>query len=289
MKLFDKRGRNDEMYIGCHLSIAKGYERMALDAVSIEANVFQFFSRNPRGTGNKAIDLRDIENMKTILKENNFGPLLAHAPYILNLSSFKDNTYGMSKAILKEDYEMLNSISIPYFNFHPGNHIGMGIDYGIQRIADALNEIITGNENTMILLETMSGKGTEIGKSFEEIKSIIDRVKYNELIGVCIDTCHLYSAGYDIVNDLDSVIEEFDDIIGLNRLKAIHLNDSMAEFNSNKDRHATIGEGTIGISAIKNIINHPVLKKLPFYLETPNDLIGHKREIELLKGLYDEH
>lgn len=277
------------MYIGCHLSIAKGYEKMALDAVAIKANVFQFFSRNPRGTGNKRVDLEDIENMKTILKENSFGPLLAHAPYILNLGSFKDDTYGMSKAILKEDYEMLNRISIPYFNFHPGNHVGKGIDYGIQRIADALNEIITGNENTMILLETMSGKGTEIGRSFEEIKSIIHRVKYNELVGVCIDTCHLYSAGYDIVNDLEGVIEEFDDIIGLDRLKAIHLNDSMTEFNSNKDRHATIGEGTIGLNAIKNIINHPVFKDLPFYLETPNDLAGHKREIELLKGLYDEH
>ncbi len=277
------------MYIGCHLSVAKGYEKMALDALSIGANVFQFFSRNPRGSSSKAIDLKDVEKMKAILKENNFGPILAHAPYILNLASFNDNTYGMSKSILKVDYEMLNSISIPYFNFHPGNHMGKGIDYGIQRIADALNEIITGNENTMILLETMSGKGTEIGKSFEEIESIIDRVKYNELIGVCIDTCHVYSAGYDIVNDLEGVIDEFDDKIGLNRLKAVHINDSMMEFNSHKDRHATIGEGTIGLNAIENIINHPALRKLPFYLETPNDLNGHRKEIELLKGLYDEH
>jgi len=269
--------------------VAKGYEKMALDALSIGANVFQFFSRNPRGSSSKAIDLKDVEKMKAILKENNFGPILAHAPYILNLASFNDNTYGMSKSILKVDYEMLNSISIPYFNFHPGNHMGKGIDYGIQRIADALNEIITGNENTMILLETMSGKGTEIGKSFEEIKSIIDRVKYNELIGVCIDTCHVYSAGYDIVNDLEGVIDEFDDKIGLNRLKAVNINDSMMEFNSHKDRHATIGEGTIGLNAIENIINHPALRKLPFYLETPNDLNGHRKEIELLKGLYDEH
>lgn len=276
------------MYIGCHLSIAKGYENMALTAVSIGANVFQFFSRNPRGSSHKAIDLKDIENMHTILKENNFGPLLAHAPYILNLASHKDRTYGMSKGILKEDYEMLNSISIPYFNIHLGNHVGKGAEYGIQRIADGLNEIITGNENTMILLETMSGKGTEIGRSFEELRAIIDRVKYNELIGVCLDTCHIYSAGYDIVNGLDEVLEEFDDIIGVDRLKAIHLNDSMMEFNTNKDRHATIGEGTIGLEAIKNIVNHPVLKKLPFYLETPNELEGHKKEIEILKGLYDE-
>lgn len=276
------------MYIGCHLSITKGYERMALNAVSIGANVIQFFSRNPRGASHKALDIEDINNMNIILKENNFGPLLAHAPYILNLASPKDRIYGMSKAILKEDYEILNSISIPYFNFHPGNHLGKGVEYGIQRIADALNEIIKGNENTMILLETMSGKGTEIGRNFEELRAIIDRIKYNELVGICLDTCHIYSAGYDIVNNLDRVLEEFDDIIGLDRLKTIHLNDSMVEFDSKKDRHATIGEGTIGLNAIKNIINHLLLKKLPFYLETPNELEGHKEEIELLKGLYDE-
>lgn len=277
------------MYIGCHLSIAKGYERAARDAVSIGANVFQFFSRNPRGSSNKAFNLEDVDKMNILLKENHFGQLLAHAPYILNLGSYKDSTYGMSKAILKVDYEVLNGIDIPYFNFHPGNHLGKGVDYAIERIADALNEIIIGNENTMILLETMSGKGTEIGRSFKEIKAIIDKVKYSELLGVCVDTCHIYSAGYDIVNDLDGVLEEFDDIIGLEKLKAIHLNDSMMDFGTNKDRHATIGEGTIGLDAIKNMINHPVLKDLPFYLETPNDLHGHKEEIELLKGIYDEH
>jgi len=277
------------MYIGCHLSISNGYENMAKTAVSIGANVFQFFSRNPRGSSSKAIDMEDIDKMQKILKENNFGPILAHAPYILNLASYKGRIYGMSKAILKEDYELLNSIAIPYFNFHPGNHVGKGVEYAIERIADALNEIITGNENTIILLETMSGKGTEVGRSFEEIKAIIDRVKYNELIGVCLDTCHIYSAGYDIVNDLDRVLEEFDDIVGLDRLKAIHLNDSMMEFGTNKDRHAKIGEGSIGLEAIKNVINHPALKELPFYLETPNDLDGYKREIELLKGLYYGH
>lgn len=277
------------MYIGCHLSISNGYENMAKTAVSIGANVFQFFSRNPRGSSSKAIDMEDIDKMQKILKENNFGPILAHAPYILNLASYKGRIYGMSKAILKEDYELLNSIAISYFNFHPGNHVGKGVEYAIERIADALNEIITGNENTMILLETMSGKGTEVGRSFEEIKAIIDRVKYNELIGVCLDTCHIYSAGYDIVNDLDRVLEEFDDIVGLDRLKAIHLNDSMMEFGTNKDRHAKIGEGSIGLEAIKNVITHPALKELPFYLETPNDLDGYKREIELLKGLYYGH
>lgn len=276
------------MYIGCHLTIAKGYEKAAEMAISIGANVFQFFSRNPRGSSSKDLDMKDIENMKKILRENSFGPLLAHAPYIINLGSHKGRIYGMAKGILKEDYERLNENSIPYFTFHPGNHLGKGSKYGIQRIADALNEIITGNETTMLLLETMSGKGTELGRNFEEIRDIIDKVKYNELVGVCLDTCHIHSAGYDIVNDLEGVLERFDETIGIDRLKTIHLNDSMMEFNSNKDRHAKIGEGTIGLEAIKNIVNHPALKKLPFYLETPNELEGHKEEIELLKGIFIE-
>ena len=261
------------MYIGCHLTIAKGYKRAAELALEVGAN--------------KELDLEDVEGMKEILKENNFGPLLAHAPYIINLASHKDRIYGMAKGILKEDYERLNQISIPYFNFHPGNHVGKGSEYGIQRIIDGLNEIITGNETTMILLETMAGKGTEIGRNFKELKAIIDGVKYDDLIGVCLDTCHIYSAGYDTVENLDGVLEEFDDIIGLERLKAIHLNDSMVEFNSRKDRHAKLGEGTIGLNAIKAIINHPALRDLPFYLETPNQLDGYKKEIELLKELRD--
>ncbi len=273
------------MYIGCHLSIAEGYEKATKLALSINANVFQFFSRNPRAYSSKKLDLEDIAEMKKILDKNNFGPLLAHAPYILNLGSHKNRTYEMAKKTLKEDYEKMNTISIPYFTFHPGNHLGKGPEYGIKRISDALNEIITGNENTMLLLETMSGKGTELGHTFEEIKAIMDQVKYSELVGVCLDTCHIYSAGYDIVKNLDGVLEEFDDIIGIDKLKCIHLNDSMMEFNSRKDRHAKIGEGTIGLEAIKNIILHPQLKNLPFYLETPNDLEGHKKEIKLLKKL----
>jgi len=274
------------MYIGCHLSISKGYKKAIETAIEIGANVFQFFSRNPRGSSQKKLDMEDFESMKKIAKENNFGPLLAHAPYILNLGSYNEKTYNMSKGILKEDYQILDKISIPYFNFHPGNHLGKGKEYAIERIADALNEIITGKENTMILLETMSGMGTEIGSTFEEMRLIIEKVKYDELIGVCLDTCHVYSAGYDIVNNLDGVLEEFDNIIGLDRLKAIHLNDSMKEYNSQKDRHAKIGEGTIGLDAIKNIINHSRLKKLPFYLETPNELDGYKYEIMLLKSMY---
>lgn len=275
------------MYIGCHLTISKGYENAGKLALDIGANVFQFFSRNPRGSSSKELDMEDVEAMRRILKENEFGPLLAHAPYIINLGSHKENIYGMAKGILKEDYEKLNKISIPYFTFHPGNHVGKGPEYGINRIGEALNEIITGNETTMLLLETMSGKGTELGITFEEIKGIIDKVKYNELVGVCLDTCHIYSAGYDIVKDLDGVLEEFDDIVGIDRLKAIHLNDSMMEFNSRKDRHAKIGEGTIGLEAIKDIINHPNLKDLPFYLETPNELEGYKEEIKMLKKLRD--
>lgn len=275
------------MYIGCHLSISNGYKAAIETALEIGANAFQFFSRNPRGSSQKKLDMEDINKMKYIAEENDFGPLLAHAPYVLNLGSHKEETYNVSKGILKEDYHMLDKISIPYFNFHPGNHLGKGKEYAIERISQALNEIITGRENTMILLETMSGKGTEIGSAFEEIKAIIDKVKYKELVGVCLDTCHVYSAGYDIVNNLDGVLDEFDYVIGLDRLKAIHLNDSMKEYNSHKDRHAKIGEGTIGLDCFKRIINHPKLKSLPFYLETPNELDGYEYEIKLLKNMYE--
>ena len=276
------------MYIGCHLTIAEGYKKAAELALSINANVFQFFSRNPRGASQKEFDAQDVESMAKILKENNFGPILAHAPYILNLGSYKEDIYGLGKRVMKEDYERLEKTPCSYFTFHPGNHLGKGAEYSIERIASALNEIITGNENTMILLETMSGKGTEVGCTFEQIKEIIDRVKYSELVGVCMDTCHIYSAGYDIVNNLDNVIEEFDNIVGIEKLKCIHLNDSMKEFDSRKDRHEKIGNGTIGLEAIKKVITHPQLKDLPFYLETPNELDGYKEEIKLLRKLAAE-
>lgn len=275
------------MYLGCHLSIAKGYEKMAIDAQSINANVFQFFSRNPRGYASKKLDMADVDAMFNIMKEYDFGPILAHAPYILNLASHVERTYRMGVGILKEDYEKMNSINCPYFNFHPGNHLGKGIDYGIERISDGLNEIINGNGNTMILLETMAGQGTEVGYTFEQLNRIIEGVRYSELVGICIDTCHIYSAGYDIVNELDNVLEEFDDIIGIEKLKCIHLNDSMKDFGSRVDRHEKIGKGTIGLEAISNIISHPQLKDIPFYLETPNDLEGYGKEIELLRGLID--
>lgn len=274
------------MYIGSHLSISKGFTKAAENAMKIGGNTFQFFTRNPRGGKAKALDFNDIEKLKDIMIENNFGKLLAHAPYTLNLASHKEHVYDFAKMAFKDDLERLEKIPCDLYNLHPGNHTGKGVEYGIQRIADLLNEVITGNESTMILLETMSGKGTEIGHTFEQLKMIIDKVKYSELMGVCLDTCHVYSAGYDIVNDLDGVLEQFDNIVGIEKLKAIHLNDSKMEFASKKDRHEKIGEGTIGLEAIANIVNHPQLKEISFLLETPNESEGYEKEIKLLKSKY---
>lgn len=274
------------LVIGPHISISKGFGKAAQTAVDIGANTFQFFSRNPRGGNAKEFDEKDIEKFQKIRKEYNFGPLLAHAPYTMNLGGSKDEVYEFGRKVIKEDIERMDSLGIEYMCFHPGSHVGGGIDFGIQRIVDALNETLTGEENITVLLETMSGKGTEIGFTFEQIKRIIDGVTHNEKLGVCLDTCHIFSAGYDIVNDLDGVLEEFDKIIGLEKLCAVHLNDSKNPFNSHKDRHETIGEGTIGLEAITRIINHPKLRHLPFYLETPNELEGHAKEIELLKSKY---
>lgn len=273
------------MHIGCHLSISQGFTKAGEVAVSIGANTFQFFTRNPRGGNAKALDTEDIEGLKRIMEDYDFGPILAHAPYTLNMASYKEDTWNFAKMAFKDDLQRLETIPCSLYNFHPGSHTGKGVEYGIERIATVLNEIITGNESTIILLEGMSGKGTEIGSTFEELRAIIDRVKHSELMGVCLDTCHLYSAGYDIVNDLDGVLESFDKIIGIDKLKAIHLNDSMTEFGSNKDRHAGIGEGTIGLEAIINIIKHPQLKDLPFFLETPYEPEGHKKEIETIKDV----
>ena len=274
------------LVIGPHISISKGFGKAAQTAVDIGANTFQFFSRNPRGGNAKEFDEKDIEKFQKIRKEYNFGPLLAHAPYTMNLGGSKDEVYEFGRKVIKEDIERMDSLGIEYMCFHPGSHVGGGIDFGIQRIVDALNE--TGEENITVLLETMSGKGTEIGFTFEQIKRIIDGVTHNEKLGVCLDTCHIFSAGYDIVNDLDGVLEEFDKIIGIDKLKAIHLNDSKNPFNSHKDRHEKIGEGSLGLKAISNIINHPKLKHLPFFLETPNELDGYKNEIEILRKEYIE-
>ncbi|CAK7081046.1 endonuclease IV [Tissierella sp. P1] len=272
--------------IGCHLSISKGFYNAALDAVSIGANTFQFFTRNPRGGKAKEIDMEDINKLKELMIEHKFVPLFAHGAYTMNLASDKEETREFANMILRDDLERLKLIPNTYYVFHPGSHVGQGSEKGIEFIVNALNEAIDEDNETIVLLEGMSGKGTEIGRNMEELKSIIDGVKNNKNIGICIDSCHLYSAGYDIVNNLDGVLEEIDKIIGIDRLKAVHLNDSKVEFGSNKDRHEVIGEGTIGLDAIINIINHPLLRNLPFNLETPNELDGYKKEIEMLRREY---
>ncbi|MCH1959138.1 deoxyribonuclease IV [Romboutsia hominis] len=273
--------------IGPHISIAKGYAKAAKTAVEIGANTFQFFSRNPRGGNAREFDTKDIENFQEIRKENNFGPLLAHAPYTMNLAAAKDDVYEFGRKVIKEDIERMDSLGIEYICFHPGSHVGGGIDAGINKIIAALNEALTGNENITVLLETMSGKGTEIGFEFEQIKRIIDGVEHNEKLGVCLDTCHIFSAGYDIVNNLDEVLNQFDEIIGLDRLKTIHLNDSMMGFGEKKDRHSVIGEGKIGLDAIINFMTHPKIKDLPFFLETPLEDEGHKKEIKMLRDIIE--
>lgn len=272
--------------VGCHLSASKGYVNMLEEAKSIGANTFQFFTRNPRGGQAKEIDEKDIKNFLDLSKENGFSKILAHAPYTLNLCSKDEGIRTFAKNTLIDDLNRMEYTPNNMYNLHPGSHVGQGEEIGINFICDALNEAISKEQTTIVLLETMAGKGSEIGKTFEEIRAIIDKVKLQEKIGVCLDTCHVYDTGYDIVNNLDDVLLEFDKIIGLDKLKAIHINDSKNPFASHKDRHEKIGMGSIGIDAFKRIINHPKLKDLPFYLETPNELEGYKKEIEMLKELY---
>lgn len=269
--------------IGSHISIAKGFKKAAQISVDIGANTFQFFSRNPRGGNAKEFNEKDMAAFQKIREENNFGKLLAHAPYTMNLAAANEDTYEFAKMVIREDVKRMDSIGVEYICFHPGSHVGSGVEEGTRKIIEGLNQAITGDENITVLLETMSGKGTEIGRSFEEIRAIIDGVKHNERMGVCMDTCHIFSAGYDIVNDLDGVLDEFDRVIGLDRLKTIHLNDSMMPFGKNKDRHAGIGEGEIGMKALLEVVNHPKLREIPFFLETPYDDEGHGREIAMLK------
>lgn len=272
--------------IGCHLSSSKGFKNMGENALKIGANTFQFFTRNPRGSKAKDIDEKDVKEFLELAKENNFGKILAHAPYTLNPCSADDRNREFAIEIMKDDLNRMEYIPHNLYNFHPGNHVKQGVEAGIEYIVYALNSILKEEQTTKVLLETMSGKGTEIGRNFEEIAEIIKGVSLKDHIGVCLDTCHIYDAGYDIVNELDKVLDEFDRIIGLDKLCAIHLNDSKNPFKSHKDRHETIGEGYIGLDAISNIINHKNLCHLPFFLETPNELEGHKREIELLKSVY---
>jgi deoxyribonuclease-4 len=271
--------------IGCHLSVSGGYEAMGKDALKIGANTFQFFTRNPRGSKAKDIDPLDAEKLRILLKENNFGKLIGHAPYTLNICSADESTRRFAAEVLEDDLKRMEYIPYNYYNFHPGSHLKQGVDEGIKYITDLLNKVLKAEQTTIVLLETMAGKGTEIGSTFEELKLIMDNVQLKEKIGVCLDTCHVYDAGYDIVNDLDGVLNKFDNIVGLENLYAIHLNDSKNPFNSHKDRHETIGEGSIGTEAISRIINHPKLYDLPFFLETPNELEGHGEEIRKLKEL----
>lgn len=269
--------------IGCHLSSSKGFKHMGEEALTINANTFQFFSRNPRGSKAKAVDKKDTEKLNEIAKNNNFAPILAHAPYTLNACSSDEGLREFARNTMASDLEIMEYIPNNMYNFHPGSHVGQGVDIAIGYISDMLNAILKEEYHTTVLLETMSGKGSEVGASFEEIRRIIDKVELNHKLGVCLDTCHVYSAGYNIVEDLDGVLEQFDKIIGLERLKAVHLNDSMMPFNSRKDRHEKIGKGTIGLDAIIKFINHPKLAHLPYYLETPNELNGYAEEIKLLR------
>lgn len=264
------------------MSIAKGLEKAAEDTVRIGANTMQIFSRNPRGSGYKSYSAKEIENFQKIRKQYAFGPILAHAPYTMNLASDTERVYEFACQVIREDIARMEAMGIENLVFHPGSHTGIGVEKGIQNIVSGLNQAMTGKEKTMILLETMSGKGTEIGASFEELRQIREQCLYPERIGVCLDTCHIFSAGYDIVHDLDGVLEEFDRILGLDILKAIHLNDSLMPYHSHKDRHAVIGKGEIGKEALLRVMCHPSLKELPFYLETPLDDDGHGEEIAML-------
>lgn len=272
--------------IGCHLSTSKGFKNMGKEALQIGGNTFQFFTRNPRGSKAKAIDERDIKEFLELAKENNFVTLLAHAPYTLNPCSADESTRAFAKEVMVDDLVRMEYTPNNLYNFHPGSHVKQGVEVGIKYISDLLNEALKPEQTTTVLLETMAGKGTEIGRNFEELKEILNRVELSDKMGVCLDTCHVYDAGYDIVNDLDGVLEQFDKAIGLDKLRAIHLNDSMNPFCSHKDRHAKIGEGSLGLEAISNIINHPKLCDLPFFLETPNELDGYEKEIALLKSIY---
>lgn len=272
--------------VGCHLSSSKGYLAMGKDAVKINANTFQFFTRNPRGGNAKAIVPSDVEAYLSFAAEHKITRILAHAPYTLNACSADENLREFARATMADDLDRMEYTPGNCYNFHPGSHVKQGVETGISYIADMLNAILKPEQTTTVLLETMAGKGSEVGRSFEELREILDRVTLSDHMGICLDTCHVWDGGYDIVNHLDEVLTEFDRIIGLSRLKAIHLNDSLNPLGAHKDRHARIGEGHIGKEALIRIINHPALRNLPFYLETPNELDGYAAEIALLRENY---
>ncbi len=271
------------MFIGCHLSSSAGFLAMGETALSIGADTFQFFTRNPRGGAAKPFDKADAASLVQLLEKNHFGPILAHAPYTLNACAADEGLRQYAIDVMKDDLFRMDHFPGAMYNFHPGSHVKQGVDVGIELIAKALNQILSCEQKTTVLLETMAGKGSEVGRTFEELRSIIDRVELSDKLGICLDTCHVFDGGYDIVNHLDDVLSEFDKVLGIDWLKAIHLNDSKNPMGSHKDRHEVLGGGFIGMEALLRVVNHPLLKKLPFYLETPNELPGYAREIELVR------
>ena len=273
------------MKIGCHLSSSGGFLAMGKTALDIGANTFQFFTRNPRGSRAKPVDPVDAEALRELMQRHDFGVILAHAPYTINPCSSTERTREFALETLADDLARMEYLSGNLYNFHPGSHTGLGKKEGIRLIAETLNQILRPGQRTTVLLETMAGKGTEIGGTFEELRAIIDRVELDEYVGVCLDTCHVHDAGYDLVDHLDLVLREFEEVIGMERLKAVHLNDSKNPRGSRKDRHEKIGKGAIGLEAISRVICHPLLRDLPFFLETPNELDGYAEEIALLRGI----
>lgn len=282
--IYPMKNEKKPLVIGCHLSSAKGYLAMGRSAAKINANTFQFFSRNPRGGNAKAINPADVESFLAYAKEHGIEKILAHAPYTLNACSAEEGLRDFAKRTMAEDLQRMEYTPGNCYNFHPGSHVKQGVEVGISYIAQMLNEILKPEQTTTVLLETMAGKGSEVGGCFEELREILDRVELSAHMGVCLDTCHVWDGGYDIVNDLDQVLNQFDQMIGLHRLKAIHLNDSMNPLGAKKDRHARIGEGYIGEAALLRVVHHPALSHLPFYLETPNELDGYANEIARMRG-----
>ena len=274
------------LYIGNHTSSSKGYAAMARQIIKNGGNTFAFFTRNPRGGKAKAIDETDIQNFLVLAQENHFGKIVAHAPYTLNACAAKEELRTFARETFADDLRRMEYTPGNYYNFHPGSHVGQGSEIGIQKIAEILNDVLTEEQTTTVLLETMSGKGTEVGRNFEELRKILNLVEKKSKMGICLDTCHVWDGGYDIVHDLDGVLNDFDHIIGLERLKAIHLNDSLNDCGSHKDRHARIGEGKIGMEALVHIIKHPALREIPFILDTPNDDSGWTEEIHVLKEAF---
>jgi len=272
------------MHIGCHLSSSSGFLAMGEAALSIGADTFQFFTRNPRGGAAKPFDKADAAALNALMAAHHFAPILAHAPYTLNACAADSSLRQYAQDVMKDDLFRMDHFPQAMYNFHPGSHVKQGVDVGVELISQHLNNILHKGLKTKVLLETMAGKGSEVGRTFEELRQIIDRVELNEKVGVCLDTCHVFDGGYDIVNRLDDVLQEFDKVVGLNRLCAIHLNDSKNPLGSHKDRHEVIGGGFIGLEALVRVVNHPALKKLPFYLETPNELPGYAAEIALMRS-----